>query len=388
VTTQRSAVLVGVGPGEEALFRRQLADVIDIVAVEQDVQRGAEVIRAWSPSVAMLYLDREPDTVLGIARQCTNGTAPVVVSRSRDSDKILQAMRSGARDFAYLEDEGHDLRRAVQSLTPVDVEPETAGGTVISVFSCKGGSGATTIATNLAGALAGQRVDGSPGRVILLDLDFQMGDVLAALDMQSSFGIWDLIQNIPRLDEALLNQSVPRHDSGVWALAQTDGPENADDITAEGISATIRKLRLHFDFIVIDGLRDFRDTALAALDASDSIILTMNQDVPALKNASRCLAIFRRLGYAQDRVKVVVNRFTRKGELGVDMIADALQHPVHATVSNDFPSVIEAINRGAVMVQSSPRNRVSRDINNLLPLVAKGDERPHRGSFIARLVRR
>ena len=152
--------------------------------------------------------------------------------------------------------------------------------------------GATSLATHLAGALA--RVG---RRVCLVDLDLELGDVLSFLDMQGGYSLADVAANVQRLDRELLDASVPRHASGVWVLSQAEKAGPGESIDPRKRHPVLRFLRQHYDELVVDGLRDFGDVSLAALDLADRILLVVTQEVPAVRNARRCVDIFRQLGY-------------------------------------------------------------------------------------------
>lgn len=358
-------VVVGTGDLEDVILRRQLEPVAKIIAFVADPSRALDLIRDRHPALAILFMDHERDAVLALARQLvTEGVPSVMVSRDRDPDTILLAMRSGARDFAYLEGDDHDVRRAVTALPATPVAAQQRQGSVVAVFGCKGGSGATTIATNLAGALL---ADDHQRRVVILDLDAQLGDVLVFLDLASRYSWTDLLRNLPRLDDELVHRSLTAHASGLRVVAQGAELEDADRLDAAAVTQTIAFLRQHYDYVIVDGLRDFSETSLAALDAADRIALTMTQDVPALKNASRCIGVFRRLGYRADKLKLIINRYHKRDKLDLDTISDALGAAVDATVANDYPVVIRAINEGVLLVDSAPHATVTEDVRALLP---------------------
>jgi pilus assembly protein CpaE len=213
-----------------------------------------------------------------------------------------------------------------------------------------------------------------------------MGDVLVFLDLASRYGFAEVLKNLHRLDEELLHRSLTEHATGLRVLAQSDQLEDADDLDARSVVRVISFLRQHYDYVVLDGLRDFSERALAALDLADKVALVMTQDIPALKNAGRCLALFRQLGYGPDKVKLTLNRYHKRGKLDLDSISDALGADVNGTVANDFPTVIGAINTGELLFKAAPRARVTRDIQALLPVfgVAAGHQR--RG-LLGRLAR-
>jgi pilus assembly protein CpaE len=337
--------------------------------------------------MALLFLDHQPGPILSLSLRLSQDTksSPVIVSRDRNPDRILQAMRAGAKDFAYFDDDSTDVLRVIDGLSrslQAAAEPKNLAQIVV-VFSCKGGSGSTIIATNLAGALR-QDSGQTENRVALLDMDFQMGDVLTFLDLSSRYTWRDLIRDLHRLDEDLLDKSLTLHRAGVHVVAQSDAVEDADDIDPTQIDQAILFLRRYFDFLVVDGLRDFSERALSVLDIADRILLAMTQDIPAMKNAARCLALFRQLGYQRDKVKLVLNRYSKRGGLHPDAISDALGVSVDATVSNDFPTVIKAVNEGTLLFNAAPKAHVTRDIRGLTQLVGRKETRLHTSRKLGR----
>jgi pilus assembly protein CpaE len=372
VTESRKSVAILGARGDAPEIRKQLEGIATVVATQDDLAQAMSTLRTSGASVALVVLDHEPEAALALAKTAgaLNGCAAIVVSRVRDPNRILSAMRSGARDFAFLDDESGDLKRALSELQRTEiVVPAEQSGRVISVFSAKGGSGATTIASNLAGSLvAAGDDDGKPLKVVLIDFNLEMGDVLVFLDVNARYSYQELLANAHRLDPELLYRSLTQHSSGVHVMSQTDYLEEGRELSSEDAAKVIAFLRKHFDFVIIDGLRDFRDISLVALDKSDTILLTMTQDIPALKNANRCLRIFKRLGYEGDRVQLVLNRFRRSGQLTPDSISDALGRRVAATVANDFPVAIKSANEGKVLVNAAPGSAIAKDIASLVTL--------------------
>jgi pilus assembly protein CpaE len=357
--------------GEADALAKQCEGLAQVVAVEANLSLGQLTARTHHPDLALIFLDHDPDAALALTRQLnSHGTClPVVVSTDKQPDNILSAMRAGARDFAYLDDEDADVARAVRELVAVkstSVAPAKQGK-VIAMFGCKGGSGATTIAINLAGSLMNADSD-APSRVAVIDLDLELGDVLVFLDMSSRYNFNDVLSNMHRLDADLLHSSLAGHKSGLRVLSQADQLEEASELTPPDFIKLITFLKQHYDFVVIDGLHDFREISLAALDRSDFIVCTMTQDIPALKNANRCLKIFRRLGYSDDKTRLVLNRYRNSGQLTTNAISDALARKIDGVVANDFPAVIKAINEGRLLFEKDPGSKVAKDIAELVKL--------------------
>jgi pilus assembly protein CpaE len=368
--TLPTLVLIG-AHGEANEIMNEVHGLANAVAIEPDAALGLLAARTHEPHIVLLYLDHDPEEILRLCKQLASQTssAPIVVSTSKSPDTILRAMRAGARDFAFLEQKAGDVARAIRELTLAQASvPPPAQGKVIALFGCKGGSGATTIALNLAGALMNADPD-QPAKVVVVDADLEMGDVLVFLDMSSRYTFHDVFTNMRRLDSELLYNSLGLHKSGLYVLSQTDQVEGAKELTVEEFGKVIAFLREHFDFVVVDGLRDFRDQSLVVLDRADFILCTMTQDIPALKNANRCLQIFKRLRYPDSKIRLVVNRYRNAGGLTSTSISDALAHGVDATIANDFPVVVKAVNEGHLLVETDPNSKVWKDIASLASLV-------------------
>jgi pilus assembly protein CpaE len=384
-TTNGVPKLIILGCRDEAdALAKQCEGLGQVVAIEANLKLGALSARTHHPDLALIFLDHDPDAALALTRQLgTQGTClPVVVSTNKEPDNILRAMRAGARDFAYLDSEEADVARAVRELVAVktaSIAPAKQGK-VIALFGCKGGSGATTIAINLAGSLMNANPD-ERSRVAVIDLDLELGDVLVFLDMSSRYNFHDVLSNMHRLDAELLHSELASHKSGLRVLSQADQLEEASELTPPDFVKLITFVKQHFDFVVIDGLRDFRELSLAALDRSDFILCTMTQDIPALKNANRCLKIFRRLGYSDDKTLLVLNRYRNGGQLTINAISDALGRKIDGVVANDFPTVIKAVNEGRLMLEKDATSKVSKDIAALVKLVHEVTPVKKRGLF-------
>lgn len=377
-----SLVVMGAPAYVEQRLRGMLVDVAEIGLCEPDLERAGRRLHEQGAAVALVVLNGQPHLSLGLVTALAgSGTRPIVLGATKDPDLILGAMRAGAREYVVLSDEA-ELVAAVRKL--VGDGARGGSGIVTSIFPTKGGVGATTIATNLAGVLARR-----PARVCLLDLNLHLGDALSFLDLVGTYTIADAVGNLGRLDRELLDSSVVRHDSGLIVLAQSDRPEDADRLRGTDIAALLGFLRQHYDHILIDGLRGFDELALTALDLSDHILLALTQDVPAVRNAQRCLGVFRRLRYDGAKLHLVVNRFQRGVKVTADVIAESLDLPVAATLENDFPALIRAINRGMLMSDVAPRSQLTRDLERLSGLVgAAPATAPARGGFFRGLFER
>lgn len=334
------------------------------------------------PSVVVVAIAFNPKTTFNIVSELNAaGAHVIVVSPAKDPDLILGAMRAGAREF-LLESDHEGLRRAVQEQSQTS-ETAQPGGTVITLFPTRGGVGATTIATNLGHAMqrAGQRV-------CLVDFDLHLGDMLSFLDLPGTYSITDVLANIARLDRELLDASIARHASGVRVLAQSGKVEEADHIHPLEVSQLLGFLRRHYDCVLVDGVRGFDEMSLAALDSSQKILLVLTQDVPAVRNAKRCLDLFRRLGYDDSKLILVANRYQKDPDISTQVIEEMVGLPVARTLGNDFQAAITSINRGIPLQDASPRSKLTKDIEQLVPLLANRNQAAAKTGFFRNLLSR
>lgn len=332
-------------------------------------RHSPELLRSLG-SAAIVALAEDAESSYRLIRTLdAAGLRVIVIGPRKDADLILRAMREGAKEFVLAGDD-ESLKRVLRDHAR---PPRATGfGTIYAVFPAKGGVGATTVATNLAGTLQARGE-----RTCLVDLNLNMGDVLAFLDLAGGYSIADVIGNMGRLDRELLDATLLRHDSGIHVLAQSHRIEESDRVDAEGIAQALQFLRQHYSAVVLDGLRSFDDVSVAAVDASDQIVLLVSQEVPAVRDAKRCVGLFKRLG-SEGKLKLVVNRYQKVNEINLGVISETVGLPVAATIANDYPAVIRAVNKGVLLRDDASRGPVARDIDELVKVVGhpKGEAAP------------
>jgi len=259
-------------------------------------------------------------------------------------------------------------------------------GQITVVLGCRGGAGATTVAVNTAAALAGA------GRAVcVLDLDLELGDVLVALDVAGPASLARVADEVGELDAAALARRLARHRTGLYALSQVGHVDGLDGQLVDRLPGLLRTLSVHFDHLVVDGIRDFGPVARTALDVADRVVLVVTQDVPSVRRAARAVTRLRRLGYADQRIRVVVNRTRRGALIDARTIERALGLRVDARVREDRRASA-ALDEGVLLGERRGGRRIAGDLAAVAALF--GDERtapcPRRGigwsAFLRRLV--
>jgi pilus assembly protein CpaE len=291
------------------------------------------------------------------------------------AERILEAVRSGASEFIpkpvderVLGDALLRLRRQVAPRTEAVAKPLAR---VLSFFSAKGGTGSTTVATNVAVSLA--RNQGKS--VLLVDLDLQLGEAALFLGLKPRYSLVDLVSNLHRTDEALLKTFVVKHESGVHLLAGPDAPDaGTPAVGAEQIGRALQLLRAQYDYLVLDVPNNALEYVYAVLDQSDQVFLVCTADLPSLKNIQRTIGVLEKLGVPRNRLQVLLNRFDR-AQQGVDRnaVERIAGREIFASIPNDYPTVMRSINSG-IPLASTNHTEIARSFAELTQRL--GENRP------------
>lgn len=283
-------------------------------------------------------------------------TSFIATAQAPEADLILHALRAGVHEFLVAPVTPEILAGAVERLL-LRKSSETTKGEVIAVFSGKGGLGVTSIAVNVAQALASIR---SQSRVALADLVVSGGDVRLYLNLSHAYDLADLVAKGDKVDADLLNSLLTACPGGVWALPTGDNAELEESFDAETIKSLIEVLRAHFAVTVLDCEHPMNGRTLAALDAADTILLVTHLSVPPLRSTQRSLSICRRLGYVEKKVMIVANRYLSADVLSLKEASELLQYPINFTIANDYTLSASSLNNGVPLVLSHPQSKIAR----------------------------
>lgn len=353
----------------------QFESDVEVIAQAGDGEQAVEMARQHRPDIILMDINMPGlDGIAASQRivQHVPSAQIIIMSVQSEADYLRRAMLAGARDFLMKPFSGDELITAIQRVhtmrpavpqAPKSAEPaetrertqkrvETSQANVISVYSPKGGSGCTTIAVNLAVALADQGY-----RTLLIDGSLQFGDVAIMLDLKPSTSIVDLMDRMVELDADLVSSVVVKHDSGLRVLMAPPRPEMADLVTEDKVQELMAMLRRQFEYIIIDTSSSLNDVALAMLDLSDRIFLVTQQSLPTLKNVSRFFDLAQTLEYERNKVLLIVNRSSDRLGISVKDIGDTLKRPVIATIPVDEEAVSRAADQGRPLVTSKARKR-------------------------------
>jgi pilus assembly protein CpaE len=341
---------------------------------------GAPVVAILGPTVAAA-----PD--LGVVQQflaAHREVGAIMVTDELSTETLQRALRAGVKDVlqAPVESGQYDeaIGRVASTLAPsapaaplvLDAhEGSEELGRVIMVFSTKGGSGKSVIASNLAVLLA----ERSDRPVVLVDADLQFGDVAVMLKLTPKHTIVDAVGSLDRLDESLMRDLLAEHDpEGLMVLPAPLEPAFADQIGAAEMVRIVETLRGVAGHVVIDTPAYFNDVVLGLIELSDDVLLVAGMDIPNIKNVKIGLQTLRLLNTPMDKLRLILNRANSKVRLDASEVERTLGVKADALIPSDIV-VPQAVNRGEPVVTMAPKSSVAKAFGELadlfLPVPAK-----------------
>ena len=309
-------------------------------------------------------------------------TAPeaaiVMMSVQNEADYLRRAMLAGAREFLvkpFTSDELFGSVRQVASRQrenrlhriPVGpgIGPDGASrperrGHVVAVFAPKGGVGRSTLAANLAIAAATDLRQS----VALVDANFQFGDLglLLNVNPNNTSSIADVLAELAEGHADAVDTALIAHQSGVKVLLPPPSPEMAELITADHMRRILARLRQRHELVVVDTISQLHDPTLTTLDAADVILTVLTFDLASIKNTRIFLGVAERLGYAEDKVKVVLNKADSTNGITLADLEGSIGRKVDFTVGSDARAAIHAMNHGVPFAAGNGGAQISRDI--------------------------
>lgn len=309
----------------------------------------------------------------------------VLVVERETPELLLRALRLGVREVLKTPLSSVELQSSFQHLLQRGLQGvASTKGEVHAFLSCKGGSGASFLATNLGYTLAHR----SGKQVVLLDLNLHFGDaVLYVSDQHPSITLPDVAHDVQRLDKALLRSALVEVLPNYGILAAADDPARASEIRPAHVEALIRFVRSHYDFILLDLGRSLDTCSIQALDLADHIYPVMQLALPFLRDAKRLFEVFRSLGYGREKIRPILNR-TERSSTGL-MREDAeriIGQPFFATIPNHYKSVTASVNQGIPIEKLDAASPVSTALADLAGRLAHLEKPVSRG-FLGRLFR-
>ena len=359
---------------------------IEVIAMARNGTEAIQMAQEHNPDVVIMDInmpDMDGITATESIRRKIPHAQVIILSVQSDPSYMRRAMLVGARDFltkppsidellaairragkmaedekAKLTQQANSVQAAIQS-SQAKVNGEN--GKIILVYSPKGGTGCTTVATNLALALTSEE-----NKCVLVDGGMQFGDVAVFLNEQPKNNVTDLTVRVEDLDAEMVEGVLIKHAAtGLRILPAPPKPEMVEKANGEQFGKMLKFLKGIYKYVVVDTASYLTEFVQSAIEVSDIIVLITTQDIPSIKNSSLFLSLIDALGINRQNIIFVMNKYDKRISITPEKIGDNLKQEVALAIPFEERIAISAVNRGMPFYLDNKTNPLSKAIGSL-----------------------
>jgi pilus assembly protein CpaE len=349
------------------------------VTVETDV---AATVSAAAEHGLVILEAADTERLVALTRRMRKqlgGQLPILaVGRGHEVDERVALLEAGADDVIGQPFDERELEALVEALllrsSAALSDGRAAGsapaaatrrGQVFVFVATKGGSGATTLAVNVALLLA-MRPDTD---VAIADLDFYHGQVALHLDVRGDVSTAHLARQRQEDAVDILPTAAAVHSSGLTVFAAPHRPDEGTRVTASDVRRLVDVLRAEHSFVIVDAGTTVDERSLALLQMADRAVIAVTPEIPALRTLHGLLEVLADSGTMSDRTLFVLNQAFPKPMLSAEQIEEnlgvkfALQVPYHPRLFS------RAVNEGEPLVAAAGRSKQAQQLRHLTSLL-------------------
>ena len=325
-----------------------------------------------SSAAAVVQVDPDtPSSVKRFQKLASTVSTPLIAAAYDPPLALVRSLvRSGAHDVVPLPLNIEDLETSIAPLAEEAVKRGAAAGAsnakVISIIKGVGGAGATALASQLAIRFA--QSEAAHGReACLIDLDVQFGDVAFQLGLKPKLSLADLLDAGTRLDGSLLRATTTDHAGGLKVIASPDEMMPLEGVSSEHLMEIVDLATREFGTVFIDLPTNWTNWSLSLVARSDLVLLVTELTVAGLNRARRQLKLLESQDLNNLDVRVIANRWDKSQTRTIrpSDVHEALGQDIAYTVTNDFPLMRAAIDRGVPISDIKRKSAIAKDLDVL-----------------------
>ncbi len=367
----RSVLLLDRDPASSELIQGVLAAGGASVTVLQDAAAALEAAADFN--LVIIDVTDAATTAADVCRELRSRPAlasiPVLcICQSDDVEERIRFLEAGADDVIAKPFDGRELEARVEALgvrftTSRDLAPVVSSQTtvnrprtLVAVYSPKGGVGTTTVATNVATVMAERR----PGRVAIIDLDLQFGQVATHLNVRPRQTLADLARDEQsRRDSDLVRTYAAQTPFGLAVFAAPNSPELAEGITVAHVEELLTSVTAAYDFVVVDAGSYLDERSLTALDRAEGVLITVYPEIAALKAAHVLIDYLNETSSIVAKTTFILNNLFVRELLKLRDVENGLGAKIALDLPYDPFLYQKAVNEGVPIVRGAPRTAIA-----------------------------
>lgn len=334
-----------------------------MVGIASSIVEAGNKIGAQKPDIILLDVGDQLQNIssgIAVVQRAIPEGAIIATSKRWDEGEARQALQAGAKGYLAKPFSGKELTDAVAAMGRSFLRNQSEHGLqgkIISVFSPKGGHGVSSLTLNVAVGLA-EETDGPVG---IIDANLQFGDMAIFCNLSPASSIFEVTRDLNYLSPLSMGTYFTEYNHNIRVLAAPLRPEQADLVRGESVTRILEMARSLFAYVIVDTPPGFNEISLAIADAADLVyvVCALNTGREVV-HAHKCLEFFKRLGYSQNKVRMVFNRAQRRDLATLNSLEKELSYPVTTLLTNDFNLAVTAANRGQSMIAIDPTAELVR----------------------------
>ncbi|MEE4187171.1 MAG: AAA family ATPase [Roseobacter sp.] len=333
-------------------------------------------------ALAMDETDEENLVLMGeiISQAKARKIKVILIAEDVTPASLHSLLRQGADEFVpyplpenELVEAIERVRAADQALSAGTSTPQLQSGTqkegaVIVVHGIAGGTGATTLAVNLAWELATLQKENGPS-VCLLDLDLQYGTVATSLDLPRREVVYDMLTDTESMDDETFGQSLLTFEDKLQVLTAPADMLPLDIISSEDVNRILAMARRHFDYVVIDMPSTLVNWTEAVLNTSHIYFATVELDMRCAQNTLRFKRALQSEDLPLEKLRYVMNRAPKftdlSGKSRIKRMAESLSISIDLQMPDGGKPVTQGSDHGVPLALSASKNPLRREITKL-----------------------